>query len=120
MTARLRVAACVLAAQAAAAQSTLVSVHGTAYDSLRNTPLDGAIVSVTGTGRTTVADHRGRFQLDSVPPGAHTFVMNHDALDSLGLPAVSSRVTVTDGRDDIQLAIPAFATFWKADRKSVV
>ncbi|HVZ50241.1 MAG TPA: carboxypeptidase regulatory-like domain-containing protein [Gemmatimonadaceae bacterium] len=107
--------ACLAAVPAAgAAQQAGVAVHGIAYDSLRGGPLDGAIVSITGIGRTTVADRRGRFQIDSVPPGTYTFVMNHDAVDSLGLPAVSSRLMVTDGRAEIRLAIPSFGAFWSA------
>jgi len=90
----------------------MVTVRGIAYDSLRGDPLGGAIVSVTGIGKTTVADRRGRFEVDSVPPGTYTFVMNHDAIDSLGLPAVSSRITVTDGRREVRLAIPSFGAFW--------
>lgn len=89
-------------------------MRGIAYDSLRGQPLDGAIVSIVGTGKTTVADRRGRFQFDSVAPGTYTFVMNHDALDSLGLPAMSSRQDVIDGRAEVRIAIPSFDTFWSA------
>ncbi len=105
-------AALVGAAAPAAAQSRYVTVHGIAYDSLHGTPLEGAVISVAGVGRTTVADRRGRFEIDSVAPGVHTFTMNHDALDSLGLAGVSARVEVTDGRAEVRLAIPAFAAFW--------
>ncbi|MEA3244624.1 MAG: carboxypeptidase regulatory-like domain-containing protein, partial [Gemmatimonadota bacterium] len=114
MRAGVAIVAAAVAAVAApvAAQPRLVTVHGVAYDSLRGAPLEGAIVSLVGSGRTTVADRRGRFEIDSVAPGPHTFTMNHDAVDSLGLAGVSSRVEVTDGRAEVRLAIPAFAAFW--------
>lgn len=106
------VAAVVGTAAPAAAQVKLVTVRGIAYDSLRGVPLDGAVISVVGTGRTTVADRRGRFEIDSLAPGPHTFTMNHDAVDSLGLTGVAARVEITDGRAEVRLAIPAFAAFW--------
>jgi hypothetical protein len=94
----------------AAAQG--ITVRGVAYDSLRGAPLDGALISVSGMTASIAADRRGRFEVPGVTPGVHTFTMNHDAIDSLGLAAVSTRVEVTDGHAEIRLAIPAFAAFW--------
>ncbi len=105
-------AAVALAWERASAQQPAVTVRGTAYDSLRGAPLERAIITVSGTGRTAVTDGRGRFEMDSVPPGVRTFTMNHDAIDSLGLTGVWVRVEVTDGRAEVRLAIPSFATFW--------
>lgn len=91
-----------------------ITVSGVAYDSLRGAPLGGAVISVPGTGKTTVADRRGRFEIAGLAPGRHTFTMAHDAVDSLGLTGVSREIDVTDGRAEIRLAIPSFAAFWRA------
>jgi hypothetical protein len=104
----------IVAAVPVAAQPKLVSVRGIAWDSLRAAPLPGAVISVTGTGRTVVSDPRGRFQVDSVPAGTHSFVMSHDAVDSVGFAALPTRVEVTDGRAEVRLAIPSFQAFWAA------
>lgn len=97
-----------------AAQDATVTVRGYAYDSLRSEPLGGAVISVIGTGKTTISDRRGRFELEGIAPGTYTFTMNHDALDSLGLTGVSARVEVSDGRREVRLAVPSFAAFWSA------
>lgn len=104
----------VLMPYASPAQQPPVTVRGLAYDSLRSEPLSGAVIAVSGTGRTTVTDRRGRFEIDSVAPGSHIVTMNHDALDSLGLTGVSTRVDVTDGRTEIRLAVPSVGAFWKS------
>lgn len=90
-----------------------VTVHGIAYDSLRGAPLAGAVVTVVGTARTATTDSRGRFQFDSVAPGGYTFAAQHAALDSVGFSGVSARAAVTDGRDDVRIALPSFATLWR-------
>jgi hypothetical protein len=113
-----RLAACLgailLAAGTAGAQPRLVSVRGVAWDSLRSEPLVGAMISLSGTTRSVAADSRGRFVLDSVAPGTYTALMSHDAIDSVGLPGVTRQINVTDGRDEVRLALPSFATFWSA------
>ena len=91
-----------------------VSVHGVAYDSIRNRPLADAFVAVVGSGASTTTDARGRFHLDSIAPGPHTIELQHALLDSVGLSGVRARVIVSDGRDDIRLATPSFATLWRA------
>ena len=94
------------------AQVAAVAVTGVAYDSLNRAPLAGAVVTIVGTTQTTKADARGRFRFDSVPPGSHTFAAQHAALDSLGFTGISARATVTDGREEIRLGSPSFATLW--------
>ena len=118
-TGRFAAVACVAAFLAAPAlhplpaQQPLVTVRGLAYDSLRAEPLGGAVIAVSGAARPTVTDRRGRFEIDSLLPGSHTFTMHHDALDSLGLTGVSARVEVTDGRSEIRLSVPSLATFFQ-------
>ena len=97
-----------------AAQEASVTVRGIAYDSLNNEPLEGAVISVISTGKTTISDRRGRFEVDGIAPGTYTFTMNHDALDSLGLTGVSARIEVSDDRREIRLSVPSFAAFWSA------
>ena len=108
------VAGVVVASRVAAAQDARVVVRGLAYDSLRGAPLANAAITIAGRARTTASDSRGRFQFDSVAPGVYMFVLHHPALDSLGFPGTSARATVTDGRNEVRVAIPSFATLWRA------
>ena len=96
------------------AQDRVVTVRGVAYDSVRGMPLDGAVISMAGDARTVRADRRGRFEFDSVAPGAHTFSAQHAALDSLGFTGITARTTVTDGRTEIRIAGPSFSTLWRS------
>jgi hypothetical protein len=93
-------------------QGPLVTVRGTAFDSLHNVPLAGAFITVSGTNRSAVSDARGAFQLDSLASGTLTLVMQHDALDSLGMPSVSRRVNVASGAG-VVIAVPSFASMWR-------
>jgi hypothetical protein len=91
-----------------------VTVRGVAYDSVRRKPLAGAFVSVAGDTSNTTTDAQGRFQLTGIRPGVHTFAAQHAALDSLGFFGLSTRATVADGRAEVVLAVPSFATIWRA------
>jgi hypothetical protein len=97
----------------AQAAERAVTVHGVAYDSLRGSPLAGALITIVGGPLNTTSDSRGRFEFDSVSPGARTFAAQHAALDSVGLPGIVARVTVTDGRAEVRIAVPSFATLWR-------
>ncbi|MEO8621787.1 MAG: carboxypeptidase regulatory-like domain-containing protein [bacterium] len=115
-----RVTVCAVAfvalAQCAGAQAihAPVAVHGVAYDSLRRAPLSNAFVMIAGSGLSTSTDERGRFTFDSVVPGPHVFNMQHVVLDSIGLSGLTTRATVTDGADEVSIAVPSFATLWRA------
>jgi hypothetical protein len=115
-TTALRVLAFMMVAQTVvrAQAVTPVRVHGLAFDSLHLAPLKGATVMVSGSSRSATTDDRGRFELDSVAPGVLTFTVFHAQLDSIGLGALSARVTVGDGREEVRLATPSFATMWRA------
>ena len=91
----------------------LVAVHGIAFDSLRNAPLREAFVAIDGIDRTTTTDDRGRFTIDSVAPGAYTFVLQHPVFDSLGLSGITRKVAVAENANDVTLAVPSFETLWK-------
>jgi len=99
-------------ASSAAAQGRTVLVRGVAYDSVRGVPLAGAVITMAGDPRTIKADGRGRFEFDSVAPGARTFSAQHVVLDSLGFSGITTKVNVTNGRDEIRIASPSFATLW--------
>jgi hypothetical protein len=98
----------------AQAQSRQVTVSGIAFDSLHGVPLSGAFVAIAGTSRGTISDSLGRFTFDSVAPGEYRFVMQHDALEAIGMSGAMTRATVSDGRDTIRVAIPSFTTLWRA------
>ena len=89
------------------------TLRGIAYDSLRAVPLRGALISLAGTTRSAVTDARGEFQVEHVPVGSYTVVLQHDALDSLGLSDIKAPVTVTASTPPMQISVPAFATLWR-------
>ena len=101
-----------LLVQAAAAQT--VTVRGIAFDSLRNAPLAGGLVWMAERGKFAITDASGRFVFDSVAPGRHSFTLNHDGIDSLGLGSVATKVDVPASGTSIVLAVPSFETLWRA------
>ncbi len=92
----------------------LMRVEGVAYDSLAKAPLSGALVAVQGTGRSAMSDAKGRFRIDSVPEGTHLIAMTHAAFDSVGLSGTTSKVAVNANTPKLLLALPSFATIWRA------
>lgn len=117
MTRALGTGVALLALCASVARSQVVelgvAVHGAAFDSLRGAPLRMALLNLGGSGRTAISDDSGRFRFDSVAPGRYTLLMQHDALDSLGIAAVRHEFTVSDGRELVRIAIPSFNTLWR-------
>jgi hypothetical protein len=116
MLTRARVAAIVSGlalSHAAFPQNPRVTIRGVAYDSLHRVPLRNASITIAGAGSKAISDARGRFHFDSVLPGDYTFVVEHPALDSVGFRALPRRATITDGRDEVRLAIPSFNTLWR-------
>jgi hypothetical protein len=99
---------------AGAQTPTPITVRGLAYDSVRGAPLGSALVTIVEGGRQTTADSRGRFRFDSVAPGKYTFAMQHAAIDSLGFPGLSARVSVAEGLGEIRIAVPSFGSLWLA------
>ena len=91
-----------------------MTVRGVAFDSLHARPLAGAFVSIVGTNLMATSDDKGRFAIDSVRPGTYVIAMQHDVLDSIGMSSMSRKVTITDGKDGVELWVPTFATIWRA------
>jgi hypothetical protein len=91
-----------------------VAIRGVAFDSVRDRPLRDATIIVVGGGTHTTTDSRGRFHFDSVLPGSYTFALQHAVLDSLGFSGLSTRAAITDGHDEIRIAVPSFPTLWRA------
>jgi hypothetical protein len=86
-------------------------VAGIAWDSLAGRPMAGAFLSIAG--RSTTSDSSGRFTIDSVPAGTHGLVMQHDRLDSLGLPGFSMTVVVDGSQSPVRIATPSARTMWR-------
>lgn len=91
-----------------------VPLRGLAYDSLHGRPLPGAFIGIIGMNVTAVSDSLGRFVLAGVPKGTHRVVMQHDVLDAIGLSAAGARAVVNTERDSVIVAVPSFATLWRA------
>jgi hypothetical protein len=100
-----------LAASSATAQ---IPLRGLAYDSLHGRPLFGAFIGIAGMNVTAISDSAGRFVLPSVPRGTHRVVMQHDVLDAIGLSAAGARAVVNNEGDSVIVAVPSFATLWRA------
>lgn len=101
----------VLGAQDAA---PMRQVRGLAYDSLNSRGLGGALITIEALGRAAIADSAGAFVIDSVPEGRHELVLQHDLLDSLGLPEPRIAIDVPGDYRPVRLATPSFATLWRA------
>lgn len=102
-----------LAAGLARAQAQGVAVRGYAIDSLRGDILVGARITLVGV-RSVTSDKGGLFEFPDVAPGTYVLEMQHARLDSMGLPGISLRTVVTDGSQEMLIAIPSFATLWRA------
>lgn len=90
-----------------------ITLRGVAYDSIASRPLAGAMITLN-SARTAFSDERGAFAFDSVAPGVLTLDMTHAVLDSMGLPGVAARIRVTEAAMTVTLAVPSFATLWRA------
>ena len=101
----------ILAASSASAQ---IPLRGVAYDSLHGRPLAGAFVGIVGMNVSAISDSAGRFVLPSVPKGTHRVVMQHDVLDAIGLSAAGARAVLNNEGDSVIVAVPSFATLWRA------
>lgn len=88
------------------------SLRGEVYDSLIGAPLEGAHVLVRGSALRATTDRQGRFRLDSVPAGRQVLVLDHPALDSVGLSDLPWAIEITEGRTaEAVLAVPSLHTF---------
>ena len=95
-------------------QQRLLPLRGLVFDSLRGQPMRDAFVSIAGHAEVITTDARGRFQFDSVAPGPHEVMAQHPILDSIGLSGLSAHTTVSAATNEVRLAVPSFATLWRA------
>ena len=80
---------------ASSANTAGTRLRGTVFDSSQGEPLRGARVTIEGLGRTVETDFEGRFLFDSLSDEGEVRVrVWHPRLDSLGLPAPATRVTL--------------------------
>jgi Carboxypeptidase regulatory-like domain len=96
------------------AQARPLSLRGVVFDSLRGQPMRDAFVSIAGRADVITTDAHGRFQFDSVAPGPHEVMAQHPILDSIGLSGLSAHATVSEASNEVKLAVPSFATLWRA------
>lgn len=91
----------------------LASITGSAFDSLHNRPLIGAIVTVVPNSKMVVTDSGGKFRIDSVPFGSLEIFLQHDATDALGISGLRVTVRVDSNARQVFVALPSFATLWR-------
>ena len=104
---------CVIAAASAsvAAGQGSGALAGFVFDSLRARPLAGATVVLEGTPFSARTDSAGRFEIDSVAPGAYTVRVESAALDSLGIGVEAAKAAIFPGaRAAIALGSPSRKT----------
>ncbi len=78
-----------------------IDVHGTVVDGATGKPVAGAYVSVSPSGRQTVANVRGRFTFKEVRPGKLTLTA-----EQMGYKTIEWKGVVTPGRDAVTLPLP--------------
>lgn len=91
----------------------LITLRGSAFDSLSGRPLAAATVRIIGRDGFSRSDANGRFQFDSLTTGTYMVVMEHDRIDAIGLSEVVTRTTVSSSQHEVDLAIPSFRTLWR-------
>lgn len=94
----------------AAAQTA--RLEGVVTDSIRHTPLAGALVQVGEVPGRFATDSSGRFEADSLPPGSHEVRFTHPVLDSLGMRSGAVVLNLTAGTTtQVALGTPSGRTF---------
>ncbi|MGZ5189643.1 MAG: carboxypeptidase regulatory-like domain-containing protein, partial [Flavisolibacter sp.] len=51
-------------------------LRGTVVDQFLQTPIQGASITITGSGRTVISDAKGNFRFDTVAIGIHQLVIS--------------------------------------------
>lgn len=88
------------------------SIRGVAYDSLRMRPLAGALLSLERSGLSTISDDSGRFGFGSLSATVHVVLMQHDALDAVGVGFVRGEADLRGSDATLRLAVPSFRALW--------
>jgi hypothetical protein len=114
--AAVRLVMCATAMMAGASQSveSQASVHGAVFDSLRNAPLVGALVSVPGTAIRSRTDARGRYELRDLTPGAYRVMVQAPFLDSMALGPIETDVQVRLASLELNLGTIGLAQYQRA------
>jgi len=88
------------------------SVMGAVVDSLNESMLSDALVSVLGLpARHATTTVGGVFRIDSIPPGKYVLQLTHPILDTLGIRVVSDTIAVVAGHlETVEMAIPSART----------
>jgi len=94
------------------ARDSLGAIFGIVTDSLHESPLVEAVVTIVQLPRrSAMTSTRGAFRIDSVPPGRYTLELSHPVLDTLGLRVVSDTVVVSAGATRaLNLSVPSAQT----------
>lgn len=97
-------------------QPITARILGVAFDSTVMRPLPGAIIQLVAADnpsriRSTTADDRGAYAIDSVRAGTYLLGFMHPRLDALGLDAPLTRIDVRVGGDiRVPVAVPSGPT----------
>lgn len=76
----------------------LTELTGVVLDSSRSAGLAGAEVTLVGTSYRATTDESGRFRIAGALDGEYAVTFTHRTLDSLGLVAVDTFVTLEEGQ----------------------
>lgn len=86
--------------------------RGMVFDSLHGHPLSGALITLTQVGRSFTSDSLGGIIVRDLPSGHYRAVIQHDVLDTIGLNAVGTTLTLADNATFVA-AIPSFTSLWR-------
>lgn len=82
-------------------------LFGVVWDSIRDGPMAGARVRVSGTGRDAVTDSSGRFSLRGVPPGRRKVTVEHPIIPALDASPPEEEIVARRGQSyRLQLSVP--------------
>lgn len=76
------------------------SVRGSIVDSTGRRPLGGAVVSLSGTPFSTVADSTGSFRFDSIVPGPYVLLAANEGYAGLGQLVTDLPLNVDAGKSE--------------------
>lgn len=88
-------------------QSGVSVLQGFVLDSIHDSPLVSALVTVEGTSRSGLTTADGSYRIDSIPAGSHRVNVMHPLLDTLGISMRTPEYTFVAGQGHtLDLAIP--------------
>lgn len=91
------------------------SVSGIVYDSVKQAPIPGSRVFLSGTRYAARTNQDGQFTIDSVPPGEFVLSVVEPRLDTLQLEPPAISLTMSAGEQKrVNVALPSFITLLSA------